>query len=181
MPTGPRIETERLILRPPAPEDLEPWIAFAADPEVTEFLGGPQPRPLAWRQLCTMAGSWTINGFAMFSVIEKASGRWVGRVGPWKPDGWPGTEVGWALAREAWGKGYAVEAASASIDWAFETLGWVEVVHAIEDDNVRSQAVASRLGSHRLRTGVLPAPFDMTIELWGQSRDEWMARRSAQQ
>jgi RimJ/RimL family protein N-acetyltransferase len=173
---GPTLETERLVLRPPGPEDFEPWAAFAADPVVAEFLGGPQPRAVAWRQLCAMTGAWTINGFSMFSVIEKASGRWVGRIGPWQPEDWPGTEVGWGLAREAWGKGYAVEAAVASIDWAFQQLGWTEVIHAIDMANVRSQGVAQRLGSRFLREDRIPPPFDLPIQIWGQSREEWFAR-----
>jgi RimJ/RimL family protein N-acetyltransferase len=173
---GPTLETERLILRVPAAEDLDAWAAFAADPEVTRFLGGTGDRAMAWRQLCTMAGAWVINGFSMFSVIEKASGRWVGRLGPWQPEGWPGTEVGWGLAREAWGKGYAAEGATAAIDWAFATLGWTEVTHAIEPANRPSQLLAERLGSRILRQAVLPAPFDVPVDVWGQSREEWLAR-----
>lgn len=177
-PLGPTLETERLILRPPAREDFEAWAAFHADAEVTEFLGGPIPHAMAWRTICTMAGAWTINGFAMFSVIEKATGRWVGRLGPWQPEGWPGPEVGWGLAREAWGKGYAVEGSAAAIDWAFDALGWSEVIHAIEPANHRSQAVARRLGSRLVRAGVLPAPFSVEVQIWGQTREEWLARRS---
>lgn len=177
MSTGPTVETDRLVLRPPIAEDLDGWTAFHADPEVMQFLGGPIPEALAWRSICLMAGAWTINGFGMFSVVEKSSGRWVGRVGPWKPIGWPGAEVGWGLAREAWGKGYAVEAATAAMDWAFANLGWEEIVHAIEPENARSRAVAERLGSRVLRQATLPAPFEVRVDLWGQSRQEWLARR----
>src|SRR5262249_5878461 len=94
-----RIETERLILRPTAAEDFEAWAAFMAD-DASKFVGGPLPRSTAWRGFLSMAGAWMIQGFAMFSVIEKASGKWMGRLGPWVPEGWPGTEVGWGLARE---------------------------------------------------------------------------------
>ena len=72
---APILETERLILRAPAPEDLEPWVEFAADAETMRFLGGAQARSVAWRGLCTVLGAWSIRGFGMFSVIEKASGR----------------------------------------------------------------------------------------------------------
>lgn len=175
--TGPVIETARLILRPPRPEDFEPWAAFMADEATTRFLGGPQPRSSTWRGFCSMAGAWTLYGFAMFSVEEKATGRWIGRLGPWKPDGWPGTEVGWGLAREAWGKGYATEGATAAIDWAFDTLGWTEVIHCIEPLNHPSQAVARRLGSRNLRLGAMPPPFEgIPVDIWGQTRDEWRAR-----
>ena len=173
---GPTLETERLILRPPSSEDLDPWAEFAADPEATEFLGGPVPRAFTWRKLCTMAGSWVINGFAPFSVVEKATGRWIGRVGPWQPEGWPGTEVAWGLARWAWGKGYALEAATASIDWAVDVLGWTEITHAIEPGNLRSEAVARRLGARVLREAVLPPPLDIAAQIWGQTREEWLAR-----
>lgn len=173
----PTLETERLILRAPEPADFEPWAAFCADPEAARFLGGAQERVVAWRTMSTMSGAWFSRGFSMFSVIEKATGRWVGRLGPWQPEGWPGTEVGWGLAREAWGKGYATEGATAAIDWAFRELGWTEVIHTIEAANVNSQAVAKRLGSRILRQAVLPAPLNVTVDCWGQSREEWLARR----
>jgi len=172
------LETERLILRPTAPEDFEGWAAFMADEEATRHLGGVQPRSVAWRGFLSMAGAWTIQGFAMFSVIEKSSGRWVGRLGPWMPEGWPGTEVGWGIVREAWGKGYATEGAIATIDWAFEHLGWTEVIHTIAPENAASQVVARKLGSKNLRPGRLPAPFDhVPIDIWGQSREEWFVQR----
>src|SRR3546814_19632868 len=63
-------------------------------------------RSVAWRGLCSVTGAWAIRGFSMFSAVEKASGRWIGRLGPWQPEGWPGTEVGWALVRDVWGRGY---------------------------------------------------------------------------
>lgn len=176
-PLGPTLETERLILRPPMAQDFEPWVAFAADPEVSRFIGGVQTRPMAWRSLCVMAGSWTINGFGMFSVIEKASGRWIGRLGPWQPDGWPGGEVGWGLAREAWGRGYAVEGAAATMDWAFDELGWSEVIHSIDADNVSSQKVAERLGSTLWRQATLPEPLNVLVDIWGQTRDQWRSRK----
>ena len=174
---GPVIETERLILRPPRVEDFDPWAAVMEDPVASRFIGGPQPRSGSWRGFCTVAGAWSMFGFAMFSVIEKASQRWIGRLGPWKPEGWPGPEVGWGLAREAWGKGYATEGATAAIDWAFERLGWTKVIHCIDPLNGPSQAVARRLGSSNLGEGTLPAPYDTTqLEIWGQSRENWRAR-----
>ena len=97
-PAVPVIETARLRLRPPAAEDFEAWAAFQADPVASRFLGGPQPRAVAWRSLVAMAGAWSLFGFGMFSVIEKARGRWLGRLGPWRPDGWPGAEIGWGAS-----------------------------------------------------------------------------------
>lgn len=179
MSLGPTLETERLILRPPIAADFEPWAAFVADEEAGRFLGGAQPSPVAWRGMCTMTGAWTVAGFSMFSVVEKSSGDWVGRLGPWSPDGWPGTEVGWGIAREHWGKGYAPEGAAAAIDWAFDHLGWTEVIHCIDPGNTNSQNVARRLGSSILRHAVLPPPLNDSVDVWGQTREQWRARRNA--
>lgn len=172
-----RIETDRLVLRPPRMEDFDAYAANMADAEAAHFIGGLQPRAVAWRGFLQHAGAWMIQGFSMFAVIEKASGQWVGRVGPWYPEGWPGTEVGWGLARQAWGKGYAFEAGTAAIDWVFDHLGWDEVIHSIHPDNQASKALARRLGSTLRGPGRLPAPYEDTpIELWGQTRQQWRRR-----
>ena len=171
------IETSRLILRPIRWEDFDAWAAFMADPNATRFLGGAQPRPLAWRTMMTMAGAWYLRQPSMFSVVEKASRRWVGRLGPWMPDGWPGPEVGWSIIRECWGRGYAVEGATAAIDWAFEHLGWSEVIHSIAPRNHASQSVARKLGSRNRGPGRFPPPVEHEgLEIWGQTREEWQAR-----
>ena len=174
-----QLETPRLLLRPTHREDFEPWAAFMADPESARFVGGVQPRAVAWRGFLTMAGAWAVQGYAMFSCIEKSSGRWVGRIGPWQPEGWPGTEVGWGIVRDRTGLGYATEAAAAAIDWAFAELGWTEVIHTIDVANVASHAVARKLGARNRGRGKLPEPYsDIVIDIWGQTRDEWFARRS---
>ena len=177
-----RLETPRLILRPPQAGDFEAWAAFRADEEATRHIGGVEARPVAWRSFAAMIGVWHLKGFAMFSVIDKASGEWVGRVGPWQPEGWPGTEVGWSIVRKHWGKGFAPEAAAASIDWAVDHLGWSEVIHTIDPQNANSRAVAAKLGSRYLRMGRLPVPYDGNeIEIWGQSREQWLARRTREE
>jgi RimJ/RimL family protein N-acetyltransferase len=175
---GPTLETDRLLLRPPQAEDFPAWAAFSADEETMRYLGGTQSAAAAWRGLCTVAGAWSVRGFSMFSVIEKATGRWVGRLGPWMPEGWPGTEVGWGLAREVWGRGYAIEGARATIDYAFDVLGWTDVIHCIDPSNAPSSTLAARLGATLLRQGRLPEPFDrVLLDIWGQSREQWSGRR----
>jgi RimJ/RimL family protein N-acetyltransferase len=175
------LETPRLLLRPIRRHDFEEFAAFLADAETMRYLGSaPQPRSIAWRSFLQMAGAWAMQGFAMFSVIEKESGRWVGRVGPWQPEGWPGTEVGWGIVRDRCRLGYATEAATAAIDWAFATLSWSEVVHVIDPNNVASQGVARKLGSRNRGRTQLPAPFtESVVDIWGQSKEEWLARRPA--
>lgn len=175
-----QIDTPRLLLRVPRLDDLDGWAAMMADEEAAKFIGGIAPREVTWRALMTMIGAWHATGIGMFSVIEKSSGRWVGRLGPWRPEGWPGTEVGWAIVRDCWGRGFATEGAAAATDWAFDNLGWSEVIHSIDPANIASQQVARKLGSRNLGPGKLPPPFqDAPIDIWGQSRDEWRARRRA--
>lgn len=178
MAAGPVIETERLILRPPRAEDLEGFCALMADEETARFIGGVQPREAVWRTLCVMAGAWTIRGFSMFSVVEKASGQWIGRLGPWQPEGWPGTEVGWGFLKSAQGRGYAIEGASAAMDYAVDILGWDEIIHCIDPENAASIKVAERLGSRKLREAVAPPPIPHTVwDVYGQTAEDWRARR----
>jgi RimJ/RimL family protein N-acetyltransferase len=169
-----RLETPRLLLRPLRMEDFDAWAAFMADEVATRFIGGVQPRPTAWRSFMCMCGAWAMTGVAMFSVIEKASGQWVGRLGPWNPEGWPEPEVGWGIAREHWGKGYASEGAAAAMDYAFDVLGWRKVIHCIDPQNAASQGVARKLGSRLLGTVKMPTPYEaVPMQAWGQTREEW--------
>jgi RimJ/RimL family protein N-acetyltransferase len=105
----------------------------------------------------------------MFVVEEKSSGKFAGRVGPWFPPAWPGFEVGWGIAPEFRGKGYAVEAARASIDWAFANFELDRIVHCIDRHNSASQGVARRLGAEK----------DREIELFGHAADLWVTPRDA--
>jgi RimJ/RimL family protein N-acetyltransferase len=141
------IETERLVLRMFRESDTDAYAEMVSDPEVMRFLGGkPVPRAEAWRNMAMMLGHWHLRGYGMWAVEEKASGEMVGRVGCWNPEGWPGVEVGWTLRRRFWGRGYATEAARASVAYAFETLDQTRVISLIAPENVNSVRVAERLG-----------------------------------
>ena len=142
-------------------------------------LGGKRlSRHEAWRQLCTSAGSWAVQGYGMFSVVETATGEWVGRIGPWQPADWPAPEVGWGIRTAFAGRGYAYEAAVASMDFVVDVLGWERIVHAIAPDNARSIALAQRLGSTNRGPTRLPPPYqDFPVDSWEQTADEWRARR----
>ncbi len=148
----PTLETERLLLRPLRDDDLDRYAAMMADPEVVRYLGSaPMERDDAWRNLALFAGHGVLRGWTNNAVVEKATGRFVGRCGLWQPEGWPGLEVGWTLAREVWGRGYATEAGSAWRDWAFANLKADELLSVVHRDNARSARVAERIGHRYLR------------------------------
>jgi RimJ/RimL family protein N-acetyltransferase len=177
---GPVLETERLKLRQWREADIAPNAAMLADPASGRFITADN-KPITdafvgWRNAAIMAGHWALHGVGMFVVEEKSSGKFAGRVGPWSPANWPGFEIGWGIASEFRGKGYAVEAARASIDWAFATFEIDRVVHCIDRENTASQGVARRLGSAIEREIDL---FGKAADLWVTSRDAWTAQRKA--
>jgi RimJ/RimL family protein N-acetyltransferase len=150
-----RLETERLLLRPPTLDDAERAGELLGDPEVMRFIGGTAP-PEAWEGIVERwLVRWEANGFGPFIVERRDDGRFVGRVGmhvwdtrTWVPSTWADAgdfgqpELGWALARAMWGSGYATEAARAVQEWVqVESL-----VSVIAPANVASQRVAEKLG-----------------------------------
>ena len=108
--------------------------------------------------------------FGMFAVEEKASGDYVGRVGPWYPPGWPGFEVGWAITPDRQGRGYAIEAARGAIDWVFANFTVDRIIHCIDAANAPSQGVARRLGAENEGPGQLN---DHVVDIWVTVRDRW--------
>jgi RimJ/RimL family protein N-acetyltransferase len=180
MTFGPVLFTERLMLRVPNASDLDGFAEMEADADSMRYLGGIKTRSEAWRSMASITGAWLINGYSMFSVIERESGRWVGRLGPWQPEGWPGPEVGYGMHPAFAGKGYAYEATVAAMDYAFDVLGWDDVCHTIDPENTRSIALAQRLGSTNRGPTQLPAPFEtVRVDNWGQSATAWRARHGA--
>ena len=126
-------------------------------------------RARSWRHMAATIGHWQIRGYGFFSVEEKASGEWVGRVGPFFPEGWPAPEIGWTISPDHWNKGYATEAARAALDYVFNTLEWLRVIHVIIQGNERSIAVAEKIGSRLLRTQQgLPGVTDEEVLIYGQ-------------
>ena len=174
-PDWPGIETERLILRQWRASDVTANTMMLGDPLSARFITAdrkPVTEPMAgWRNAAIMAGHWVLHGFGMFVVEEKASGTFVGRVGPFYPPVWPGFEVGWGVATEFRGKGYAVEAARAAIDWSFAMFELDRIIHCIDRENIASQGVARRLGASKDREIEL---FGHVSDLWVTSRNKWM-------
>lgn len=142
----PTLRTARLVLRPFRERDLDAFAAISADPEVMRHIGagGPMDRAATWRSMALFLGHWALRGHGMWALEH--GGRFIGRVGFLEPEGWPGCELGWLLAREAWGQGFAFEAASAARAWGREAAGLGALISLVRPDNLRSVALAERLG-----------------------------------
>jgi RimJ/RimL family protein N-acetyltransferase len=145
----PTLETERLRLRPLRESDFEDYAALYADPEVLRYLGGgPEPwdRGRAWRHMAFNRGHWEIAGAGMWVVEHQETGAFLGLIGFAAPEGWPGFELAWILARRWWGNGYATEGARAALDHAFTVLQKDRVISLIHPENRPSIRVAERIG-----------------------------------
>jgi RimJ/RimL family protein N-acetyltransferase len=174
------LETDRLVLRAPVLEHFEGVARLLADPGVAKTLsvsGRPRNRFEAWQSFTGQVGHWQLRGFGMFNVFERGTGEFVGRIGPWHPEGWPGLEVGWSLLSSYWGRGYATEAAAASIDFAFRELGQEEVISLIASENAPSVAVALRCGERRIGETEVPILEGITADVYRVTREEWEGRR----
>jgi RimJ/RimL family protein N-acetyltransferase len=182
----PETRTARLLLRGWRDADLTPFAAMNADPAVSEFLSRPLAREESDAFVASMVESWATRGFGQWALERLDTGAFVGFTGLSAPSFdahfTPAVEVGWRLAPEAWGHGFATEAAEAAVAYAFETLGLAEIVSFTVPANVRSRAVMERLGmthdpaddfdhprfpaGHRLRRHVL----------YRLDRDDWRGR-----
>jgi RimJ/RimL family protein N-acetyltransferase len=157
------IETERLLLRPPEDSDLDSWTAMLIDAEVARFLGPPiDSREAVAAHIQTARQRHETDGFGFLTVVRKEDGRVIGRSGflvwdsrTWTPTSLRGAgshaeiELGWTLARDCWGLGYASEAAEACRDYALTRLNVRRIIAVIQPGNARSITVARRLGMKR--------------------------------
>jgi RimJ/RimL family protein N-acetyltransferase len=158
----PSLATERLLLRQFTAADLDAWAAISADPEVARHLGDGTPldRVGAWRWMALNLGHWMLRGYGQWALEERDGGALVGRAGLWEPEGWPGLELGWVVARDRWNRGLATEAGRAALAWAFDALGANRVISLIAPANVASIRVAEKLGQRcdeRILLGGRPA------------------------
>ncbi|MFE3878272.1 GNAT family N-acetyltransferase [Kitasatospora sp. NPDC059146] len=146
------LRTDRLILRRWEESDLEPWAAMNADLEVREHLGDQLTREQSDASVARFQAEFDRRGYGWWAVEVRATGEFVGFAGlDQVDDGLPftGVEIGWRLARSAWGHGYATEAALAGLAFGFDTLELPEILAVTTATNLRSQAVMRRIGMTR--------------------------------
>jgi len=145
------VETGRLVLRGYREADREAFARLNGDPRVGQWLGGPLDRPASDALMDRINAHIAEHGFGFWAAERKADGALIGMVGlivvtaESLPVG-PAVEMGWRLAPEAWGSGYATEAAKAALAWGFANLPVDEIIAFTARGNLRSQAVMRRLG-----------------------------------
>jgi len=174
------LTTGRLTLRTFRADDLPLYAALNADPEVAQYLGGPASREYSdeiaeWANEC-----YATDGLGLLAIERTEDQRFLGMCGlheqQWYPDD---IEIGWRLAREHWGHGYATEAADAWLGHAFGARNLPRVISITDTDNARSVAVMQRIGMSFDHQAVLPdeetgEPFDSVI--YSVSAEDWHRR-----
>ncbi len=149
----PPLGTERLRLRRFTPADLEPLLGVFGDPEVMRYVGAerrPLDQPEVAALMALAESQWQRQGFGLLAVVERETGRLIGEAGLQPLEQGPDIETGYTLARAAWGRGYATEAARAILRWGFAGLGLQRVVAVADPANAASLRVLDRLGMTRL-------------------------------
>jgi len=144
------LSTDRLTLRHWSAADREPFAALNADPEVMRYFPATLARPESDALADRIEAALALDGWGLWALEERSSGRFVGFTGLDRP-GFeahftPAVEIGWRLARDVWGRGYATEAALAASAFAFDVLGLGELVSFTAEANARSRAVMRRIG-----------------------------------
>lgn len=163
------LRTERLLLRQWVPDDRTDFAAINADPEVMRHIGsGPLDRAgsdALWSQL---RRDWEELGHAPWAIERLDDGALLGFCGlaipTFLPQVLPAVEIGWRLRRDAWGRGYATEAALAALDAAWHRMGMAQIIAIVHPDNDRSMALAERLGMRVTnRTRHVPTGWDVLV------------------
>jgi RimJ/RimL family protein N-acetyltransferase len=158
----PHIRTDRLLMRAWCDRDREPFAALNADRRVSDYLAGPISRADSDAMVDRVQACWRERGFGLWAVERRDLGRFIGYVGLWpalfEAHFTPAVEVGWRLAPQHWGHGFATEAGREALRYGFEVLGLDEIVSFTAVANRRSRRVMERLGLERDHDGDFEHP-----------------------
>ncbi|SFT33017.1 GNAT family N-acetyltransferase [Sedimentitalea nanhaiensis] len=148
--TIPTLETKRLILRGPEPDDYPDFKATFTSYRA-RFMGGPLNAYESWMLYAAEIGHWAIRGFGMWMIHDRHSDHTYGMAGGWKPAKWPEAELAWVIWPDAAGRGIALEATHAARRYLYHVLGWDTAVSYLDPKNLDSIRLAERLGAVRDR------------------------------
>ncbi|MGB7859195.1 MAG: GNAT family N-acetyltransferase [Acidimicrobiia bacterium] len=150
MVPGPELQTQRLVLRRWRDDDLDGFAAINADPVVMEYFASTLSREETANFIVRIEHQFHEHGYGLWALELASTRKLIGYTGLWIP-GFdapftPAVEVGWRLARDSWGNGYATESAKAVLTFGFDHAGLDEIVSFTIPANKRSSAVMERLG-----------------------------------
>lgn len=173
------LQTERLHLRRYRKDDFEDAYRLTSDPQVMRYYPAPYDRDRVARMIDNVLRSYDTLGYSVLVVERKSDGAYLGQIGllHWDDvDGREDVEVAYMLAADAWGQGYATEAARACRDWAFERLGVDRVVSFIAPANEPSMRVAERNGMTRIKR-LDENRLGIPIYVYAIDRADWESAR----
>ena len=184
------IRTERLLLRRWLDADRAPFAEMNGDPAVREHFQGTMTADESDAFIERIEAHWDEHGWGLWAVEVPGIAPFIGFVGLWPADyvtGAPMVEVGWRLARDHWGRGYASEAAREALRFGFEQVGLAEIVSFTVPQNERSTGVMERIGLIRDPAGdfdhprVDPVAYPHLVRhvMYRLDRDRWRQREGA--
>lgn len=144
---APELTTERLRLRAWRESDVGPFHDFYRDAQSQVVYGSDVKRSDVWRRIALFIGHWQLRFYGPWALEDRKSGKFAGFCGLWFPDGWDDPEVGWGIAPEFRGRGYAGEAAARARDYGYGDIGLPRLVSYINPSNKASIRVAEKLGA----------------------------------
>jgi RimJ/RimL family protein N-acetyltransferase len=186
--TIPEVSTNRLQLRGWRDADRAPFAAMNADPVVMEHFPAPLDRAASDALVDRFLEHWAEHGFGIWAVERRGDAKFIGLAGMYRPSFeahfTPAVEVGWRLAHDAWGHGYATEAGAAALRFGFEQARLDEIVSFTVPANERSRRVMERIGMHRDPAGdfdhprIPPGHRLRRHVLYRLGREEWLRTRT---
>jgi ribosomal-protein-alanine N-acetyltransferase len=169
-------ETDRLILRRLDERDIDEIFAMRSDPEVMRFIRAPQNRMETVNWLNLVSSRWASDRIGFCAVVEKQTDKFVGWCGLWQLKETDELEIGYAIAKDFWGKGFATEAARVFLQYGFEELKPDKIVGVAEPENVSSRRVMEKLGMKFVRLGEF---YNRQLAQYAISRESWIENRQS--
>jgi RimJ/RimL family protein N-acetyltransferase len=164
-------ETDRLILRRLDEWDVDDIFAMRSDPEVMRFIRAPQNRVETVNWLNLVSSRWERDYIGFCAIVEKQNKKFVGWCGLWRLKETNELEIGYAIAKNAWGKGFATEAGRVFLQYAFERLKSDKIVAVAEPENASSRRVMEKLG---MKFGSLGEFYNRELVQYAVSRESWL-------
>lgn len=165
------LETERLIMRPLAESDVDEIFAMRSDEEIMRFIREPQGRDESFDWIKLVSGRWNDEKLGFCAIIEKASNKFLGWCGVWRLKETGEIEIGYAIEKGHWGKGFATEAATAFMRYAFEELNAEKLVAVARPENAASRRVMEKLGMIYVRTGEF---YKQTLVQYAVNKEDFL-------